>query len=125
MSCVRNTSDSLGLGFRGKPNGKIEVGGDLSYSDITDKYMQAPISPTTSAVAAALPDITTKLTRINFFGKYALEKNSGLRLDYIFDRFSTNDWTWTSWVYADGTRLVQDPSQKVHFFGLSYYHRWQ
>jgi hypothetical protein len=43
-----------------------------------------------------LRDITTRLTHLNFFAKYGLEKNSGIRLDYIYDRFSTNDWTWTN-----------------------------
>jgi hypothetical protein len=81
--------------------------------------------PTTSAAAVPLPEVTTRLTRLSLFAKYALEKRSGLRFDYIFDRFSTNDWTWTNWVYADGTRLTRDPNQSVHFFGVSYYYRWQ
>jgi MtrB/PioB family decaheme-associated outer membrane protein len=122
---LRNVSDSFGIGVRGKPNGRFEIGADLSYSDISDSYGQAAISPASSTLPATLPEITTRLTRLNFFGKYALEKNSGLRLDYIYDRFSTNDWTWTSWVYVDGTRLSQDPNQKVHFIGVSYYYRWQ
>jgi hypothetical protein len=26
---------------------------------------------------------------------------------------------------VDGTTLTQDPDQKVHFIGVSYYYRWQ
>ena len=72
-----------------------------------------------------MPAITTRLTRLNLFAKYALQKNSGIRLDYVFDRYSTNDWTWSTWVYADGSRLREDPNQKVNFFGVSYYYKWQ
>ncbi len=54
-----------------------------------------------------------------------LQKNSGVRLDYIFDRYSTNDWTWSTWMYADGTRLTQNQNQKVNFVGVSYYYKWQ
>ncbi len=122
---VRNVSDSFGIGLRGKPNGRMEVGADLSYSDIKDTYQQQAVSPATSTAAASLPEITTRLTRFNVYGKYALQKNSGLRLNYIYDRYSSDDWTWTSWVYVDGTRLSQDQNQKVHFIGVSYYYRWQ
>lgn len=122
---MRNVSDSFGIGLRGKPNGRMEIGADLSYSDIKDDYEQRATSPMTSTLPASLPEITTRLTRFNLYAKYALEKNSGLRLNYIYDRYSTNDWTWTSWVYVDGTRLSQDPNQKVHFIGVSYYYRWQ
>ena len=59
------------------------------------------------------------------FTKYALQKNSGVRLDYVFDRFSTNDFTWTGWVYADGTQITQNPVQVVNFLGLSYYYKFQ
>ncbi len=59
------------------------------------------------------------------FAKYAVQKNAGVRLDYIYDRYSTNDWTWSTWQYVDGTRLLQSPTQKVHFIGVSYYYRWQ
>jgi MtrB/PioB family decaheme-associated outer membrane protein len=122
---LRNESDSFGVGFHGNPAATITVGADLSYSDISDSYDQAALAPATSTVPRPLPEITTRLTRLNLFGKYALEKNSGLRLDYIYDRFSTNDWTWTTWRYVDGTTLSQDPNQKVHFIGVSYYYRWQ
>jgi predicted porin len=59
------------------------------------------------------------------FAKYAVQKNSDVRIDYIIDRFSTNDWTWTTWTYSDGTRMLQDPAQKVNFLGISYQYRWQ
>ena len=122
---LKNKSNSFGLGFRGKPNGRFELGGDLSYSDIKDTYNQFPLIPATAAIPTPLPEISTKLTRLNLFGKFLLQKNSGIRLDYIYDRFSTNDWTWSTWMYADGTRLTQDPTQKVNFVGLTYYYKWQ
>jgi predicted porin len=73
----------------------------------------------------SIPNITTKVTRINVYGKYALEKNSGIRVDYIYDRYSSDDWTWQTWTYADGTQLVQNPIQKVNFFLASYFYRWR
>jgi MtrB/PioB family decaheme-associated outer membrane protein len=122
QATLKNLSNNLGLGMRGKPAGRLEVGADLSYSDIKDEYQQEAL---VGNPIASLPDISTKLTRINLFGKYALQKNSGVRLDYIYDRYKTDDWTWSTWMYADGTRITQDPNQTVNFFGVTYYYRWQ
>jgi MtrB/PioB family decaheme-associated outer membrane protein len=122
---VRNKSNSVGFGLRGMPHAKVEVGADLSYTDVKDTYFQQPLSPAGGAVPGPLPDIETRITRFNLFAKYALEKRSGLKFDYIFDRFSTNDWTWTNFVYVDGTRLSRDANHPVHFFGVSYYYRFQ
>jgi MtrB/PioB family decaheme-associated outer membrane protein len=121
---LKSVSDTFGMGVRGQFDAKIGFGADLSYSDIKDSYGQQALNPTAGTTVAPMPNITTRLTRLNLYAKYALEKNSGLRLDYIFDRFSTNDWTWTAWRYVDGT-AVSDPNQKVHFVGVSYYYRWR
>ena len=119
---LQNLSSSFGIGVRDKPQSDLEIGADLSYSDIKDEYRMDTIAgnPVTS-----LPDISTMLTRVNLFARHAFQKNSGIRIDYIYDRYQTNDWTWSNWMYADGTRITQDPDQQVTFFGVSYYYRFQ
>lgn len=123
---LKNNGDAFGLGLRGKPYSWLEVGSDLSYSNIKDSFDQQrlnAVSPGT--VVAPLPDITTKITRLQLFAKYMIQKNTGVRLEFIHDRFDTNDWTWANWTYTDGTRLLQDPLQKTNFVGISYFYRWQ
>ncbi len=112
---LRNAGDSFGLGVRGKPLSRLEIGGDLSQSDMRDENRQQALS---GAAAAVVPDFSTKLTKLNLFAKYAVNKNVDFRLNYIYDRFSTDDWTWTNWTYSDGTRVLQSPTQKVHFIGV-------
>ena len=119
---MRNLTNSFGLGMRAKPAGQLEIGADLSYSDIKDEFHLEAIA---GGPVSSLPDIHTKLTRLNLFGRYALQKNSGVRLDYIYDRFSSDDWTWPTWTFADGTTLTEPPTQKVSFIGVSYYYRFQ
>jgi MtrB/PioB family decaheme-associated outer membrane protein len=118
---LKNTSDNFGLGLHGKPTGALEIGADFSYSDIKDEFQQQALI---GSPIASLPNVSTKQTRFNLFGKYALQKNSGVRLDYVYDRYSTDDWLWSNWMYADGTQL-RDPTQKVNFIGVSYYFKWQ
>ncbi|MBM3359695.1 MAG: MtrB/PioB family decaheme-associated outer membrane protein [Betaproteobacteria bacterium] len=122
QASLRNVGDSFGLGLRGKPYSWLEAGGDLSYSNITDENRQQALA---GAATSVIPDFTTKLTKLNLFAKYAVEKNTSIRVNYVYDRFDTNDWTWTTWTYTDGTRVLQNPVQKVHFIGISVYHRWQ
>lgn len=122
---LRNNSNAVGFGLRGKPASRIDVGADVQYQNLVDEYGQSALIPGTSAVVGPIPDINTKLTSIKLWGKYALEKNSGIRLDYIYDRFNTNDWTWSTWVYSDGTTVSQQPVQTVNFVGVRYYYRWQ
>jgi MtrB/PioB family decaheme-associated outer membrane protein len=121
-AALSSFSNNVGAGLRGKPHPLVDVGADLTYSEIKDKYHQTTL---VGGPVDSIPNITTKVTRINVYGKYALEKNSGIRVDYIYDRYSSDDWTWQTWTYADGTQLVQNPIQKVNFFLASYFYRWR
>lgn len=121
-AALRNVGNSFGLGLRGKANERLELGGELSFSDITDEYTQTALTP--GAAVASLPDVDYKQTMLRLFGRYALNRNMGIRLDYIYDRWSTNDWSWTTWRYVDGTVIVQDPKQTVHFIGVTFNYRY-
>ena len=120
---LKSTSNNFGAGLRGKPHAKVDVGADLSYSEIKDKYDQSAV--TAGASVPSIPTITTKLTRVTLYGKYALDPKSGIRLDYVYDRFSSDDWTWQSFTYLDGTQLLEPSVQKVNFFLVSYYYKWR
>lgn len=121
-STLINDANSFGFGLRGKPTGKLEIGADLSHSEINDITRQWRVSGT--ATVDAIPDYFNRQSTFKLFGIYALEKNSSIRLDYIYDRYSSNDWTWSSWVYSDGTTLSQRPRQNVNFVGVSYIYKF-
>ncbi len=119
---LRNVGDSFGLGVRGKPLSRLEIGADLSHANMRDENQQQLFAGV--AVVDLVPNFSTKLTKLNLFAKYAVKKNVDLRLNYIYDRFSTDDWTWTTWTYSDGTRVLQSPTQKVHFIGVMMNYRF-
>lgn len=121
-SSLLNNGKSFGLGLRGKASEKIDVGVDLSHSDILDSYRQWAIS---GPAVAPLPEVFTRQTSLKLFGTYALDKSASIRLDYIYDRFVTNDWTWASWTYSDGTYLSQQPRQSVNFIGVTYIYKFR
>jgi hypothetical protein len=53
------------------------------------------------------------------YGIYPVSKATRIRLDYIFDQRKMDDYTWTNWVYADGTKVYVDPNQITQIFGVS------
>jgi MtrB/PioB family decaheme-associated outer membrane protein len=127
---VRDISDSYGIGLRGKLTSKIDVGADLTDSKVRDEFNLVKLRDSTPAnTASPLDPITTKVTTLRLYGKYALNRQSGVRLDYTYDNYKTDDWTWANWIYTnnssvDGTTVLQNPNQKVSFVGVSYYYKF-
>ena len=115
---LRNKGQAYGLGARGKPMSKLDVGADVQYGKDSNAYNLIAVLPP----AALLPDIDTKRTTLRLFGQYAMQKNLSVRLDVIHDRFKTSDWTWTNWVYADGS-TARNPNTSSTFLGISVIYR--
>ncbi|HET9700343.1 MAG TPA: MtrB/PioB family decaheme-associated outer membrane protein [Burkholderiales bacterium] len=119
-----NSADAVGLGVRGKATARIEVGADLQYQEDQDEY--DALAYNTGSLF--LPEITNRRTTVTLFGKYAMGANNGLKLEYIYDRYSTNDWAWQIYPFAvhnNGTQVYWDSPQSVHFIGMSYFYRFQ
>ncbi len=120
---IANDSDTVGLGVLGKPTSNLTLGADLMYSKLKDKFGIFTVSG--PAAVSDIPDVHTRMTRVNVYTQYAIDKNTGVRLNYVYDRWKSDEWTWSQFVYTDGTRLVQDPTQKIHFVGITGYYRFR
>ena len=115
---LRNVGTSIGLGVRGKATAKLEVGAEFQFQDDRGEFRNGP----TPAGVTAPPDVKYERRIARLSAKYAVQKNAGVRLLYAYDRFKTDDWTWTSWTYADGTYVLPNAQQKVNFFGVTGYY---
>lgn len=129
-----NTASTLGVGFTGKPTGKLEIGGTLAVTDdrsVFDQTLDATADAGSAALLAAtggLPDITFRQATLKLFGRYTLNKQSSVRVDFIHQRSRWNDWAWgfdgRSFVYSDGSTVNGRQTQNVSFVGVTYTHRW-
>ena len=131
---LEDIGDTFGAGVTGTIMPKVKAGFDLLYSKNVNKYPET-LTPNVYPAGAAgpLPEITNTLARLKLFAAYALNKNSEVRLDYIHERWKTDDWSWlfadgTTFTYGvttDGTQVVQAPKQTADFIGVRFIHRFQ
>lgn len=116
---LRSAGTALGLGLRGKVAGDIEVGTDLQLQrDRNEDHLVAAMPP-----EARLPDITTRHTTLKLFGRMPLQRDLTLQVDLVHDRYRSNDWTWTDWVYADGSTVAPELRSQVSVIGVSVVYR--
>lgn len=119
---LRNRGDSAGISVRGKLYNEVDIGVDCQYTKLKDEYSLLAVS---GAPINSLPDISVKLLTLKFFVKHAIKKNWSVRFDYLYDRWNSNDWTWTNWTYSDGTTVSYMPRQRVYVIGVSGSYSWR
>jgi MtrB/PioB family decaheme-associated outer membrane protein len=131
---LKDTTTAVGAGMTGKLSGRIEVGGKVSYLNDVTQYNFGLFDGNTNAAAinqvntyGGLPDVTYRETRLNLYGKYALQKNADLRLDVVYFQAKLNEWTWGSdgnqFTYQDNSTVGIDPNQNVTLVGLTYIYK--
>jgi MtrB/PioB family decaheme-associated outer membrane protein len=135
---LEDTGDNFGAGVQGLLSARLKGGVDLLYSKNVNRYpetigLTGPGTLFPAGITGPLPDIKNELVRFKLYAIYALQKNSDIRIDYIHERWETNDWTWlfadgsrfTYGTTTDGTQVFQAPKQNADFIGLRYIHRFQ
>jgi MtrB/PioB family decaheme-associated outer membrane protein len=137
---LEDIGDTFGAGLRGTLLPRLKAGFDVLYSKNVNKYPETitplaggPLLPTVGTVSAVpLPEIENRLVRLKLFAGYALKKNSEVRVDYIHERWKTDDWSWmfangTAFTYGtttDGTQVLQSQRQTADFVGVRYIYRF-
>ena len=138
---LEDIGDTFGAGVRGTILPRLRAGLELIYSKNVNKYPETitltgagGLFPTVTGVTAVpLPDITNKMTRIKLHADYALQKTSEVRVEYAYERWQTDDWSWmfadgTPFTYGtttDGTQVAQAPKQTANWLAVRYIYRFQ
>lgn len=125
---LENVNTSLGIGVVGRPSSKLELGGELSYMDDSNRYKQS-MATGAAIIGGGLPDVTYRVTSLKLFGKYALQKNADIRVDLVHQSVEFNEWTWayngTSFAYSDNTTVSIQQTLSVNFLGASYIYKFR
>lgn len=132
----KDRSLTLGVGFKVKPGGSFDWGGDLTHTTTTGmtSYSNLGIgiapggiatatAPANPAVILPLPDVVTRLTRLQFFGKYQLQKDMTLNMRYAYEKYVSKDWAWDGQTLVSAPQLVgtaqTSPKYNIHMVGVS------
>lgn len=138
---LQDSGNSLGIGMRLEATSRLNLGANLEWTSTVSKYNQSMATFNGAAATypanfdAGLEDIKNRMVRLSLFSVYALDKKSDLRLDFIHERWKTNDWSWlyangTAFTYGnaaglDGTYVTADPKQISNFVAMRYIYKFQ
>ena len=135
MADLRNRNETVGLGVVGKATRRLEVGADLSYLVDTNRYGQSLDQAASLsnrqflAQSGGLPEVKFQQTTLRLFGKYAVQKNADIRVDFLHQRTTFEEWTWgyngVPFAYSDNTTLSLDAHENVSFLGVAFIYKWQ
>lgn len=130
---LKQNSDQFGFGVKGKIK-VVDVGAQFLFAQDTNKQLISAMPATTCTNAGCtttgvvatgmgvLPDTKYSQNTLKLNATYPLDKATRVRVDYIYDLRSVDDYTWSRWVYADGTRVLVKPDQVTQIIGLSLLH---
>lgn len=116
---LANLGKTAGFGANFKATEKLRVGAEYQWSlDHNEYASQGP------GVTAA-PTIATRHSTLKLTGDYAYSRNMGFKAQYMYDRFKSNDWTWSGEsLYGDGTSANAHLIQNVNSIGILAYFKW-
>ena len=81
------------------------------------------------ATYGGLPDVTYRETKLNLYGKYALQKNADVRVDLIRYQAKLDEWAWgyngVPFTYQDNTTVSLNPNQSVTIVGATYIYKFK
>jgi MtrB/PioB family decaheme-associated outer membrane protein len=130
---TNNRSTAAGLKLDGKLTGVIDVGAGVTYVEDVTEYKLSPDSASTANNVAqnaiGLPNVKFSQTWFTMYGRYALNKQSDIRLDIWHVISKLEEWSWgyngVPFTYSDNTTVTLNPNQKVTFVGARYFYRFQ
>jgi MtrB/PioB family decaheme-associated outer membrane protein len=148
---MRDKVDTIGVGLKYKNlmGGRLELTGDLVYTEArTDigvaggSYVNNPfalaapaaaLAPGVPAVffipAANTPTATNKLIELRLGGQYTIDKASAVRVLYWYQHLKSNDYVYDGMQFGTLTNVIPTNEQpfnyNVHVVGVSYIYRWQ
>ncbi len=130
---LTDKSNAIGINtmHRGMMSGKLEVKGDLSYSEDRTgyetqlMYVLAGCAATNLTSCGALPDIKSRQLTLKVTGTYKVDQTSQIALGYVFQKRKTDDYYYNTLQYGytasrNMPTYEQAPNYSVNKVAASY-----
>jgi hypothetical protein len=144
---MREKVDTFGMSFKqlGLMGGRLDLAVDLLYTKSRTNigvtggtYANNPaaasgrpaVSPAVFFIpATALPQVTTKTDEVRLNVAYAINKSSGVRFFYWYQRLTSTDFAYDGMQYGTITSVIptseKAPNYNVSVVGISYLYRFR
>jgi MtrB/PioB family decaheme-associated outer membrane protein len=132
---TQNYTETFGLTMRGKVTSRLGVGLDFLMTNDKTSFQNMPAAGNIAGYAGQtqpgnfLPDINYNNKKVNLYGMYDLDKKSAIRVNVVYQEFTTDDWQWgyagVPYVYSDNTTVSANLNQTMTFVGVSYIYKFQ
>ncbi|MDH4286240.1 MAG: MtrB/PioB family decaheme-associated outer membrane protein [Gallionella sp.] len=96
---------TMGVGFRVKAEDSYEWGGNLTRTNTKGLTDFKDIGSRLTTVLP-VPDADSDLVRLELFGKYKLQEDVSLNLNYTYEKYESTDWAWDGQTYTSSTSFV-------------------
>ena len=112
---------TMGLGFKVKQDDSFDWGGNFTHANTVGATAFKNVGSRLTLLP--VPDAISRLSRLELFGKYKVQKNLMLNLQYVYEQFNSTDWAWDGQTYTSSTTLIgsgqTSPDYRVHAIGAS------
>lgn len=130
----------VGAKYIGLAAGRINLMADLSYSnsrtpiDMSGGTYYSNGAQNVYVPAESFPAVKTELTQLRLTGDYAIDRQSAVRVLYIYGRLKSNDWAFDAYTNSPlGVVAVTNvigpaitsPTYDVNVIGVSYIYRFR
>lgn len=116
-----NKGSAGGFAVRGQTKSGIELGLEINRTKDRSSFDMAAVYPTG---VTPPPASDYSLNRVKLSARVPFDKRISVRTEVGHDRWTTDDWTWSNFVYADGTRVLQNPRQGTSFLAVAVQYRF-
>ena len=119
---------TVGLGLKVKQDDNFDWGGEFTHAATIGSTGFSNLGSKVTGIFA-VPDEVSRLSRLELFGKYKVQKDVTLNVKYVYEQFNSTDWQWDNGVQADYqitggkknfiTTGQASPDYRVHAIGAS------
>jgi MtrB/PioB family decaheme-associated outer membrane protein len=122
---TKNRSTAAGLKVDGKVSPTVDLGAGVTFVEDVTEYALSPDSASSAnnilQNAVGLPNTKYSQTWFSMYAKFAMSKETDIRLDLWHVISKLDEWSWSyngiPFTYSDNTTLALNPNQEVTFLG--------
>ena len=121
---ARDEATTLGANLQWQLSESLVLAADYNFVDTESRQQLASVG----LAVDDLPDVETRLHHFTGSGTWHISEQLSLRLDYLYYRYTGDDYTYTGSAASIDKVLTlgaRNPNEQIHYVGASAIYRWK